>query len=662
MNDHELDLALADLGATRVRRLAPSALRERVGSTPLPSTTMRLRPRHRSSRSPLSMFGLARLVAGAVVVALFGGLVLAALTIDQQASETPAVRPSSSPDRAPAIHWQTEVVDFAADSFTLYVNGLTFTTEGSALDVTSDPGDTNRWTLEVIWFEHGVEQRLFLYFGSDGREWWVDEIRTYDGHAEGEWVYATGPLFRTPMGEPFAGDLDLELVGDGRPDDPGGHVRATLAVDGLRLAASPSTRPGPVAGPGTPPQAGSIVDDFLEGARDLGRGILGRTRTGSAPIADGPSRPVTETVEYGGAMLSVEPLGDGLMRVLGDGSGHALDKPIMDIAIAPDGTVWVADRRSVFGLGRPGGVSTDTGGPRIIHRLEATPDGTLLVRGGWSAGGDSQWAALDGQTWTAIPNLQGDPIHPLMGVSSADSTPALATDGSLWRGVQGGAGRLDETGWTLHRTEDVAPSAIESMAGLWGGAIPTPLVAAAPDGSVWVAVGASLSRYDGASWREYQPLEDAHQEHDADVGHIAPIGVRVGPDGTVWALWSAIGSTSRDQRQYLVRYQDSEWDVFPLDEVAPGSSLKFSSAAVDDAGAVILKVTTGSGSDGAGASLVRFDGVTTSTILRLPDGGHMRIAGFSPDGSLWLVGGGSKSGQSDDRVHVVASETMADAR
>ena len=177
-----------------------------------------------------------------------------------------------------------------------------------------------------------------------------------------------------------------------------------------------------------------------------------------------------------------------------------------------------------------------------------------------------------------------------------------------------------------------------------------------------VAVGASLSRYDGASWREYQPLEDARQEHDADVGHIAPIGVRVGPDGTVWGLWSAIGSASRDQRQYLVRYQDSEWDVFPLDEVAPGSSPKSSSAAVDDAGAVILKVTTGSGPDGAGASLVRFDGVTTSTILRLPDGGHMRIAGFSPDGSLWLVGGGSKSGQSDDRVHVVASEAMASAR
>ncbi len=80
-----------------------------------------------------------------------------------------------------------------------------------------------------------------MYFGSDGTDWWVDEIRTYDGYDPGEWVFAYGPFFQTPLGEAYEGDIQVDLLGIGRPDDRENMVPAVLSFTGMRLAVSPGT-------------------------------------------------------------------------------------------------------------------------------------------------------------------------------------------------------------------------------------------------------------------------------------------------------------------------------------------------------------------------------------------------------------------------------------
>jgi hypothetical protein len=147
---------------------------------------------------------------------------------------------------APSIGWTTERVALTADDFRLEVNDLVFGPDVWPQSLNSNPG-IDRWTLEVVWFEHDVEQRLNMYFGSDGSDWWVEEIRTYDGQERGEWVYAYGPFFKTPLGEAFEGDVTVELLGEGRPDDPDDLVPAVLTFSGMRLAVSPGT--GPTPGP-----------------------------------------------------------------------------------------------------------------------------------------------------------------------------------------------------------------------------------------------------------------------------------------------------------------------------------------------------------------------------------------------------------------------------
>lgn len=150
----------------------------------------------------------------------------------------PAAVAQTQPTAEPALHWQTDVVDLAADSLALEANDLIFTTEGTSLGVGSDPGGPDYWTLEAEWTEHDREQRLYLYFGSDGTDWWVDEIRTYDGHDPGEWIAYQGPHFRTPLGQAFEGDIRLEGMGVGRAGS-GDLIPGVLTIEGLRLAVSP---------------------------------------------------------------------------------------------------------------------------------------------------------------------------------------------------------------------------------------------------------------------------------------------------------------------------------------------------------------------------------------------------------------------------------------
>ena len=141
------------------------------------------------------MFTASKLVVAGVGAVLVGTL-LAAGVLSPSGSGVPGAASPSSPGTQ-GIAWTTDRVALTADDLTLEANDLVFGKDVSPR-LHSDPGDDDYWTLEVEWTEQDVEQRLFMYFGSDGRDWWVDEIRTRDGYDPAEWVFADGPFFRTP--------------------------------------------------------------------------------------------------------------------------------------------------------------------------------------------------------------------------------------------------------------------------------------------------------------------------------------------------------------------------------------------------------------------------------------------------------------------------------
>lgn len=61
----------------------------------------------------------------------------------------------------------------------------------------------------------------------DEDSWWASDLRTYDGQPTPDWITYRGPLFETPLGETYQGDVLLNS------DD--GNVPGTIEVLGLSL-------------------------------------------------------------------------------------------------------------------------------------------------------------------------------------------------------------------------------------------------------------------------------------------------------------------------------------------------------------------------------------------------------------------------------------------
>ena len=164
------------------------------------------------------------MVAAAAVAALVAGVVGLAVSQRDPVEQVP---PASEVPAPPVYRWTTAEYTASARSFAIDVNGKTFVAEDPDIEVSGDPGTPTYQTLELTWQEHGVEMRWYVYFTSDGNEWWSNEFRTYDGNDPGEWVTFTGDFFRTPSGQPFTGDVDLTAIENG--------VTSHLTIGGLTL-------------------------------------------------------------------------------------------------------------------------------------------------------------------------------------------------------------------------------------------------------------------------------------------------------------------------------------------------------------------------------------------------------------------------------------------
>ena len=94
------------------------------------------------------------------------------------------------PPTANAVNWTTPTVALSAHNFYIIANGQLFTAQNASnFTLTSDPGSATYTTLEATWMENGTEMRLFIYFGADSTNWWIKEMRTYNGNQPGDWFY-----------------------------------------------------------------------------------------------------------------------------------------------------------------------------------------------------------------------------------------------------------------------------------------------------------------------------------------------------------------------------------------------------------------------------------------------------------------------------------------
>ena len=197
MKDYELDLALEAMGRDRTAVAEPPTLRERVAAIPFAAT-------RRSGWRPLidtrgyTMFSAVKLIAAAVIVALFGGfLVAGVLTTPQEGEVAPAaVTESPSPmatEESPShmeafptgyfisVDTGREMLEFYGDGtglghdpvfgtapFTYAIDGDVYTalTGGAVpVDVTSRKHDpaTYRW-------DYDGEQLAFDLVGEDAND------------------------------------------------------------------------------------------------------------------------------------------------------------------------------------------------------------------------------------------------------------------------------------------------------------------------------------------------------------------------------------------------------------------------------------------------------------------------------------------------------------
>jgi hypothetical protein len=194
------------------------------------------------------------------------------------------------------------------------------------------------------------------------------------------------------------------------------------------------------------------------------------------------------------AQLAIAPDGavwvtsvTGRMLRVGEGvSQQQRIPPVVDVQVAPDGTVW-GSTGGAWGLGSEFGWRgddgqwmeehpwpSDGGASNCAGELAVGPAGVWALRRCWGDTGEpaaSQLAHFDGVRWTVHTDADGEPFGAIAGVAA---TP----DGTLVIAAESGLLAHRESGWTR-----LLPEAYTS-------------VAASPEGDVWLTDATGVYRLD----------------------------------------------------------------------------------------------------------------------------------------------------------------------
>lgn len=114
-------------------------------------------------------------------------------------SSTGTVFATNSKTGKNSVNWKTNTVSMSADDFYISIDGKKFVPQKATIH--SDPGDHQYTTLEVTWFQNGIEMRLYLYLKADSKKYWVSEARIYNGKKKADWIIFNDELFKTTLWE-----------------------------------------------------------------------------------------------------------------------------------------------------------------------------------------------------------------------------------------------------------------------------------------------------------------------------------------------------------------------------------------------------------------------------------------------------------------------------
>ena len=361
---------------------------------------------------------LVTLVAAVAVMLVVGSVALKLMLEETERQQTEPIA-ASGPD---GIDWRTERVDLRADAFRLEADGRTFTMAGTPLRIETDE---DALSMAISWTEDGSDLAVSIGFGylgddradSDGGAWWVAEA---GAELDGETFRSAGPFLKTPLGEAYRGDVELELGA--------GPTAITLAFDGLDLTVQPPPEPPWWRGAGF---LGFPIPDFI--------GPLLPGPAKSEPTPETRTEPTSRAyVPFGEVMLSGKLRPSGVFRVTSDDAGHTTHG-VADVAVGPGGAVWVALRDgAIYRLGERGSVAPDSHHtPVKPTRIEALADGGLL---GYSKG--AAWRLVDG-SWNQLPDRAAQGVERYDTRAEAldhlDGSPppgflvgGIAPDGTIW--------------------------------------------------------------------------------------------------------------------------------------------------------------------------------------------------------------------------------------
>lgn len=333
-----------------------------------------------------------------------------------------------------------------------------------------------------------------------------------------------------------------------------------------------------------------------------------------------------------------EYVGAGVRRLIDDGAGYRpgdyrfLRGEVTDtIAVEPDGSVLAC-------CDRPG-LLLRLGDGTTLHRLgQREPVVRWEDRNVGLSEAHDLAVATDGTVW-----LAGDRVAELADDAWRKVRPragghllAAGRDGAMWADMSTDVLRIvryEKTRFRVFTAERGLPPAVRA----WGDRVTG--IATTTNGHTWIGVAGKdpqqpggLLRYDGQRWRVVRPLGrgvDAHVE-----------AVAVAPDGTLWVYLSRSRPTKGAPWQatmHLARRDATGWTTFGSADGVPqhhrayrrsGGEMVPMRAGPD--GTVWLTTYGASGC----ARLVSFAARRTSEYL--PDGTCVHDVALDPDGRAWV--------------------------
>jgi parallel beta-helix repeat protein len=283
---------------------------------------------------------------------------------------------------------------------------------------------------------------------------------------------------------------------------------------------------------------------------------------------------------------------------------------IMDVAAAPDGSIWVATLSEPgvgAGVARWDGAGwttfTEADGlaEDFVQEIAFTPDGVVWF--GTNESGVSRFdpaVAETGAAWTTYTRADGLAEDNIRAI-------AVAPDGALWIGTQtAGISHFDGESWTNYTEAD----------GLIGSWIRD--IAVAPDGTAWAGCSGGVSFYTGSNWVGF-----------ADIVEAAVSGVQsiaIAPDGSVWFGQISYGAARYDPTLYVL--DPDAWTFYGSFDVLTGD-LVFDIAVAPDRSLWF----------GTDAGVSHYDGMEWTSYTE-QDGlvdNEIRSIAVAPDGSLWFA-------------------------